>query len=175
MPQNGEWTTNAREKLIWRKVSRCKTCCDARNSRSITMREPHRKTWIVVANGGHARIFLNTHRDEDLSELPLEDARDPHVKGQKPGHVHHTPEFKPTQEVRDEGQFLNFLADTLQTGVASKNCDQLVLVASATAMGHLRKALNSNTSKHIVAEIVHDYTHQTKDFIYAQVKDKLPL
>ena len=77
--------------------------------------------------------------------------------------------------MRDEGQFLNLLADTLQTGVARKDCDQIVLIAPATAMGHLRKALNSNTSKHIVAEIVHDYIHQTKDFIYAQVKDKLPL
>jgi protein required for attachment to host cells len=139
------------------------------------MREPHRKTWIVVADGGHARILLNTHRDEGVTELPLENGHNPHVKGQKSSHIHHTPEFKPTQEMRDEGQFLNLLAETLQTGVARKDCDQLVLVAPATAMGHLRKALNSNTSKHIVAEIVHDYTHQTKDFIYAQVKDKLPL
>lgn len=139
------------------------------------MREPHRKTWIVVADGGQARIFLNTHRDEGMTELPLVSGDDPHVKGQTPGHVHHTPEFKPTQEMRDEGNFLNLLADSIQSGVASKACDQVVIVAPATALGHLRKALNSNTSKHVVAEIVHDYTNQTKDFIYDKVKEKLPL
>lgn len=139
------------------------------------MRELHRNTWIVVADGGHARILLNTHRDEGVTELPLENGHDPHLKGQKQGHVHHTPEFKPTQERRDEGHFLDLLADTIQTGVARKDCDQIVLVAPATAMGRLRKALNSNTSKHIVAEVVHDYTHQSNEFIFKQVKDKLPL
>ena len=40
------------------------------------MRELNRKTWIVVADGGHARILLNTHRDEGVTELPLENGHD---------------------------------------------------------------------------------------------------
>ena len=139
------------------------------------MRDQNRKTWIVVADGGHARILLNTHRDEGVTELPLVNGHDPHLKGQSAGHVHHTPEFKPSPEKRGEGHFLNLLADSVQSGVARKECDQLILIAPATAMGHLRKALNNNTQKHIIAEVVHDYTHQTNDFIYAHVKDRIPL
>ena len=139
------------------------------------MRDQSRKTWIVVADGANARILLNTHRDEGVTELPLVNGHDPHLKGKSAGHVHHTPEFKPSPEKRGEGHFLDVLADSLQSGVARKECDQLILIAPATALGHLRKALNSSTHKLIVSEVVHDYTHQTNDFVYQHVKDKIPL
>jgi protein required for attachment to host cells len=138
------------------------------------MRDQNRKTWIVVADGGHARILLNTHRDEGVSELSLVNGHDPHLKGQNHGHVHHAPDHKPSPEKRGESHFLDQLADAIQSGVARKECEQVILVAPSTAMGHLRKALNSNAQKHIVAEVVHDYTHQTNDFIYKHVKDKIP-
>lgn len=142
------------------------------------MKDKARKTWIVVADGGHARILLNTHRDEGVTELPMLSKHEPrlaHHREELAAGVHHTPVFKPTQEKRDEDQFLNTLAETVQTGVARKECEQLVLVAPATAMGLLRNALSKETHKHIVAEIVHDYTHQSNEFIYGHVKEKLPL
>ena len=142
------------------------------------MKDQTRKTWIIVADGGHARILLNLHRDEGVSELPLVNNHDPrlasHASELAKG-VHHTPEFKPSPERRDEGHFLDTLAQTVQTGVARKECDQIVLVAPATAMGRLRGALNKQTLSHVVAEVVHDYTHQTNDFIIRHVRDKLPL
>ncbi len=142
------------------------------------MRDETRKTWIVVADGGHARILLNAHRDEGVSELPLAGKHDPHLahhRSELAVGVHHTPVFKPTQERRDEDRFLYALAETLETGTARKEFDRLVLVAPASALGLLRKALGAETHKLIVAELVHDYTRQTNDFIYAHVKGKLPL
>lgn len=142
------------------------------------MRDQTHKTWIVVADGGKARILLNTHREEGVTELPLVNGHDPYLKGhatETPGHVHHKPDHKASPEKRGESHFLDVLAEILQAGITRKECESLILVAPATALGHLRKALNSNTLKHVIAEIVHDYTHQTNDFIYHHVKEKLPL
>jgi protein required for attachment to host cells len=142
------------------------------------MKDQARKTWIVVADGAHARILLNLHRDEGVSELPLVNKHDPRLashQAELAKGVHHTPVFKPSPEKRGEGHFLDTLAHTIQTGAARKEFDQLVLVAPATAMGRLRDALNRQTLSHVVAEVVHDYTHQTNDFIMHQVRGKLPL
>jgi protein required for attachment to host cells len=144
----------------------------------LIMRSENRRTWIVVADGGHARILLNTSHDRGVTELALASKGEPrlaHHRTEQAAGVHHTPVFKPTQERRNEDEFLYTLAETIQTGVARKECDQVVLVCPATAMGIMRNALSSETRKHIVAEVVHDYTHQTNDFVYDKVKDKLPL
>jgi protein required for attachment to host cells len=142
------------------------------------MRDQARKTWIVVADGGHARILLNAHRDAGVTELPLANKHDPRLAShadELAGGVHHTPQFKPTLEKQTETKFVNALAETLQTGIARKECDGLVLVAPAVVMGQLRKALNSATHKAILGEVVHDYTHQDNRFIYDHVKAMLPL
>jgi protein required for attachment to host cells len=147
------------------------------NRREI-MKDQARKTWIVVADGGHARILLNTHRDEGVEELPLVSKTDPRLAshhGELAAGVHHTPVFKPDDEQRDEGRFMDLLAETLQTGAARKECDSIVLVAPANVMGHLRKALNAQTQKLVVAEVIRDYAHQDNQTIYKHVKDKLPL
>jgi protein required for attachment to host cells len=120
----------------------------------------------------------SNQKDEGVTELPLLGLENPKLVGHDreiAAGVHHKPEFKPTLERRQEGHFLDVLAETIQTGVSRKECDQLVLVAPATAMGRLRNAVNANTRQHIVAELVHDYTHQTNDFIMEKVRGKLPL
>jgi protein required for attachment to host cells len=142
------------------------------------VKDAHRKTWIVVADGAQARILLNVHRDEGAVELPLVSASEPRLASHRDDHaggVHHTPQFKPTLEKKSESHFLDVLAETIQSGVARKECDQLVLVAPATALGHLRNALAPATRKHVVAELVHDYTHKGIDAIMETVRGKLPL
>lgn len=141
------------------------------------MKDQRHNIWIVVADGGQARILLSQHRNEGVTELPLASKHDPRLAhhGENAANIHHTPVFKPNQERRDENAFLNRLAETLQTGVDKKECDQLVLVLPSAALGFLRNALSEATRKHVVAEIVHDYTNQTNDFVLQHVRDKLPL
>ena len=120
------------------------------------MKDETRKTWIVVADGGHARILMNKHRDEGVSELPLVNKHDPrlaHHHAELAAGVHHAAAHKPSPEKRSEDKFLSTLAETVQTGVARKECDQVMLVAPSVAMGVLRKALSKDTHKHIIAEI----------------------
>ncbi len=141
------------------------------------MKDQAHKTWVVVADGGSARILLNTHRDQGLTEIPLAGKHDPRLAGHGDNaeNVHHTPVFKPTEERRNEDQFVYTLAETVQSAVAKHECDGLILISPANVLGQLRKALSSATQKKVLAEIVHDYTHQDKKFIYEHVKSHLPL
>lgn len=139
------------------------------------MKSEARKTWVVVADGGHARILLNTHREEGVNELPLVNKHDPRLAS------HHEELAAGVHQVGNhvdkpgEARYLSLLAETIQTGIARKEVEDVVLVAPATAMGLLRKALNANTHKHIVAELVHDYTHQDNQTVWKHVKEKLPI
>lgn len=138
------------------------------------MRTEARNTWIVVADGGHARILLNTHRDEGVQELTLVNKHDPRLAshhGELAAGVHHA---QGAVEKPSEGKFLSLLAETIQTGIARKEVVDVVLCAPATAMGLLRKALNTNSHKHVIAEIVHDYTHQENQAVWKTVRAKLP-
>lgn len=141
------------------------------------MRNQTQKIWVVVADGGSARILLNKHRDEELSELQLVSKHDPRLADMADNseNVHHTPVFKPTEERRREDAFVYTLAETLQAGVVRHECDGLILISPANVLGKLRMSLNSATQKKVVAEIVHDYTHQDNKFIYDHVKVHLPL
>ena len=142
------------------------------------MHEQTRTTWIVVADGGHARILQNQHRSDSVTELHLLNGHTPQLAShgaELASGVHHEPVFKPSPERRKEDGFLNDLAETLQTAIARKECEELVLVAPASAMGLLRKALNNQTRQHVVAELVHDYTHQSNDEVWQHVRPKLPL
>jgi protein required for attachment to host cells len=142
------------------------------------MKDQARNIWIVVADGGHARILLNRHFDEGVTELPLVGKNDPRLAshhGELAAGVHHTPVFKPTEERQRESRFVDTLAETLQTGVARKECSGLILVAPAAVLGHLRKALNDQSHKAIIAEVVHDYTHQSNSVVYEHVRPHLPM
>jgi protein required for attachment to host cells len=142
------------------------------------MKDQARNIWIVVADGARSRILLNRHRDEGVTELPFANKHEPRLashQSEQAGGVHHKPQFKPTEEKRRETRYVDVLAETLQTGVARKECDGLLLVAPATVLGQLRNALNVQTLKAIVGEVVHDYTHQDNKFVYQHVKDQLPI
>ena len=53
--------------------------------------------------------------------------------------------------------------------------EHLVVVAPATALGELRKAFGPHLHKRLFSEVVHDYAHQSNDYIYQHIKDSLPL
>ena len=53
--------------------------------------------------------------------------------------------------------------------------ENLVVVAPATALGELRKDFSPLLQKRLFAEIVHDYAHQSNDYVYQHIKDSLLL
>lgn len=145
------------------------------------------RTWIVVADGAKARILLYKPHQKGVQQLPDGEFHDPHlsthdlVTERQPrvhdsmGHARHAVEPRIDPHDQRETQFLARLAAHLDGAEQRGEFEHLVVVAPATAMGELRKAFSPHLHKRMFAEIVHDYAHQSNDYVYQHVKDSLPL
>ncbi|MDO1558609.1 host attachment protein [Brevundimonas sp. 2R-24] len=108
-------------------------------------------TLIVVADGAHARIFEEKVRGGALTEIserlgdfghlgPL--AKRPRVQVHaRMGFGSHTTESE-SISVREEGRYIQALADRLDEMGAPKAFDEIVLIAPPKALGGLRVALS---------------------------------
>lgn len=145
------------------------------------------RTWIVVADGAKARILLYTPRLKGVQQLPDGEFHDPHlsthelVTDRQPrvhdsvGAARHAVEPRIDPHKQREEQFLARLATHLEHAEQRGEFEHLVVVAPATAMGDLRKDFGAPLQKRLFAEIVHDYAHQSNDYVYQHIKDSLPL
>ena len=145
------------------------------------------RTWIVVADGAKARILLYKPLQKGLQQLPDSEFHHAHqpthdlVTERQPrvhdsvGHARHAIEPRNDPHDQRETQFLGRLAAHLDSAEQRGEFEHLVVVAPATAMGELRKAFGPHLKKRLFAEIVHDYAHQSNDYVYQHIKDSLPL
>ncbi|TFG40475.1 MAG: host attachment protein [Syntrophobacterales bacterium] len=145
------------------------------------------RTWIVVADGAKARILLYKPLQKGLQQLPDSEFHHAHqpthdlVTERQPrvhdsiGHARHAVESRSDPHDQRETQFLGRLAAHLDGAEQRGEFEHLVVVAPATAMGELRKAFGPHLKKRLFAEIVHDYAHQSNDYVYQHIKDSLPL
>ena len=145
------------------------------------------RTWIVVADGGRARILLHTARLKGLQQLPHSDFHDPHLPthelmADRQPRVHESvgaarhaiePRIDPHEQRKE--QFLARLLAHLDHAAQRGEFEHLVVVAPAAALGDLRKEFSPLLHKHLFAEITHDYAHQSNDYVYRHIKEKLPL
>jgi protein required for attachment to host cells len=145
------------------------------------------RTWIVVADGGEARILLYTARLRGVQQLPNSDFHDPHpptheLMADRQPRVHESvgatlhavePRIDPHEQRKE--QFLARLATHLESAEQHGEFEHLVVVAPATALGELRKDFSPQLQRRLFAEIVHDYTHQSNDYVYQLIKENLPL
>ncbi len=144
------------------------------------------RTWIVVADGAQARILLYTERAHDVRQLPDQFFHDDHPPThelvtdhqarvhESVGSVRHAIEPRIDPHKQRKQQFLAKMAEHLDSAAERGEFEHLVIVAPATAMGELRKDLSPKLKKMLFAEIVHDYSHQTNDYIFEQIKNDLP-
>jgi len=145
------------------------------------------RTWIVVADGAKARILLYTTRQKGVQQLADGEFHDPHlsthelVADRQPrlhesvGAARHAVEPRIDPHRQREEQFLVRLAAHLERAAQRGEFVHLVVVAPATALGDLRKEFGPLLQKRLFAEIVHDYAHQSNDYVYHHIKDSLPL
>ena len=145
------------------------------------------RTWIVVADGGQARILLYTARQKGVQQLPNSEFHDPHLPThelmtdrqprvqESVGAARHAVEPRIDPHEQREKQFLARLAVHLETAEQHGEFEHLVVVAPATALGELRKEFSPALKKRIFAEIAHDYAHQSNDYVYHHIKENLPL
>lgn len=145
------------------------------------------RTWILVADGGRARILEAAGRGKGVHLVSgLEASLDnppSHLQGRdRPGRVHesvgytrHAVEPKQDPHRVMEADFASQLAETLGNYAASKSFDRLVLVAPPTMLGELRKALPPDAREKVAAEIDKDLTHVGDDDIPSHIEDVIAL
>lgn len=131
----------------------------------------HTRTWILVADGGRARILERTGKRQGMhlvagsqalrNSPPYRDlGRDTSGRGYEP--VRHTRlAVKPRSDPRTalEALFASQLATMLADHSAKEAFDRLIIIAPSTMLGNLRKMLKPEVRHKVVAEIDKDPTH----------------
>jgi protein required for attachment to host cells len=130
--------------------------------------------WIVVGDGGEARIFAG---DELLKDLRLVDKLH-HVQGI----ITHgeTPPVADGDEWTHEAQreaeerFARAVAKVVGDGDNHHSFDRLILIAPPKFLGHLRGALSRPTERKVVASIHHDWVKMNLHDLSAAIRKNIP-
>ncbi len=137
------------------------------------MKIDHKKTWIVIADGARARIFLNegpgtglvTALDRDLTGNNLSSheigSDRPGVTFSSAGPGRHAlaPHTDPHEHEKHE--FIKLVVKEIETGFNARAFEQLILVAPPRALGDLRAGLSPPISRLVKSELHKDLTHLT--------------
>ena len=126
------------------------------------------RTWIVVADGAGARLFLNSGPGKGLQELPegrmqtaLETTRS--QGSDRPGRVHdrmgdgrHAMEPRIDRHEQQKQRFARDLARRLDAAAGEKAFDRLILVAPPKLLGALRSLLGAAARRLVTGELPKD-------------------
>ena len=130
-------------------------------------------TWILIADGAHARIFENLGPGKGLREIPGEtlDQPIPPTRGlgaDRPGRVQESVGgarhgMTPKTDWHDQAKedFAKSLGEHLNASGLRKTFDRVILVAPPKTLGHIRTALTSQTADMVTAEINKDLVQKT--------------
>jgi len=130
----------------------------------------HTITWILVADGGRARILeltgkrqglhLVTGSESRLDNLPSRElGRDaPGRVYESVGHARHAVEPRSDPHIALEALFASQLAAMLSDHLTKGDFDRLVVVAPPVMLGNLRKMITPEVKSKIIAEIDKDLT-----------------
>lgn len=117
-------------------------------------------TWVLVADGTHARLFHNVGKQgalqlkqADLIQPDMIDEQGQGPSGQRP------PEASPEQT--DEATFAKQLAHRLNAAALKQEFEHLFLVADPKTLGEIRPQLHTETSKRITGELTKTLTNSS--------------
>ncbi|MFZ5833825.1 MAG: host attachment protein [Pseudomonadota bacterium] len=149
------------------------------------MKIKHKKTWVVVADGAHARIFLNQGPgtglvpalDHDLIGVRLpsheigSDRPGVTFSSAGPGRHAMAPSTDPHEHA--EHEFIKQVAKAIKDGLNTKAYEQLLLIAPPKALGALRSDLDPQAAKLVIAELHKDLTHLSVHQLAEHIQDSL--
>jgi protein required for attachment to host cells len=126
-------------------------------------------TWIVVADGGRARIFEHRGPGKGLMPVPGLSFEDAHLRTQdinadRAGRTHSaqgrgSAMDPPTDAAKQrELAFIETIAALLKTRLADGAFTRLIIAADPAALGNLRAALGPALDRTIVAEVPKNLT-----------------
>lgn len=144
------------------------------------------RTWIVIADGAHAKVFEHTAGNPKLepvngvgfaTHLPRtsEIVTDRPVRSyESKGHARHakTERSDPHRELKRASA--ERLAGMLKSGLAAKRYEQLILVAPPVTLGDLREALPKGVQSRVVGELAQDLVKTPQGQLRRHLRDMLP-
>jgi protein required for attachment to host cells len=130
-----------------------------------------KQTWVLIADGGHARI-LTTPRvagDGNYVQLAAYDNMD-NVKAapstDRPGRTFESADGTPHavaeySELNKQPklEFADYLADIVNQGALNEDYSRLMIVAPPTLLGRLRESLSDQAKDRLVGSLDKDLTH----------------
>ena len=139
------------------------------------------KTGILIADGAHARVYLNTGPGHGISEIKeyakdidLKASRD--IDADRPGRSfdsggegRHAMEPPTDAKRHAKDEFARALAEKINAAMTAGEFDRLVLVASPVTLWDLRQHLSKQSSDNIHGEIAKDLTHADNKELLAQL------
>lgn len=128
------------------------------------------RTWILIADGAHARVLEAVGKGAPLAEVPamrrvVELSPSHDLGDDRPGRTHESVgatrhAMEPTSDPHREQKrrFAQDLAETLGRELAAGRYDRLVVVAPPVTLGDLRAALPAQVGKVVAGEVAKDLT-----------------
>ncbi len=107
-------------------------------------------TYVVAADGVHAKTFRVTVRDQEVSLHAVAEMEPQNLLSQGPSGVR-PPEQ--SSEQKDEATFAKQLGNLLNAKVVAGDIDALVLMADPQTLGQLRGVISAETKRCVVAEV----------------------
>jgi protein required for attachment to host cells len=141
------------------------------------------KTWVLIADGGHARVLETIGHDHPLSQVPhlaiAKQLPPSHELGtDQPPRTHDSmgsarhaiePHTDPHRELKRS--FAEEVVHHLQEQLAAGSFAKLVVVAPPVTLGDLRMAMSKNLADHVVAEVAKDLVKVPNNEIRSHLKD----
>jgi protein required for attachment to host cells len=146
-----------------------------------------KKTWIVLADGMHARILQQDKHGAPLSPALDQELYHPaahgfsrDLKSDAPGRAfdsgsggRHAMEPRTDPKTHENRLFARRVAELINDAALRKAFDQLVLVAPPKALGVLRMELGGHAKKLIIGEIGRDLLKISERELYDHLSEVL--
>ena len=141
------------------------------------------KTWVLIADGGNARLLETSGVGNPLSQVQhsafrtdLPPSRDlgtyrPARTHESMGPVRHAVGEKTDPHRELKRAFAEETVARLETGLAANAFSRLVIVAPPVTLGDLRQAMSKSLSDHVAAEVAKDLVKVPNDQIRSHLKD----
>ncbi len=113
-------------------------------------------TWILVADGGEARLFHSEGQNEAFALKQAQVLRPENLLNDGPSG--HRPS-ESNQQATDEATFAKQLAHRLNAAALKNEYEHLVLIADPQTLGQMRPQLHKETVRRIVGEVAKTYTN----------------
>lgn len=150
----------------------------------------NKRTWVVIANGGHAEVMEYRGPNEDLATVPngsfeqpnlptreiMSDDRGRGFAGKGISDARGAMEWHTDAHEYEEFRFVSQVSGFLDSHV--NDFDQLVVAAAPKALGTLRKKLSGNVQKKVRAELNKDFTnvplHEVQGQLFEVIRTSTP-